>query len=205
MNEKIKQHYKELFKKHGNKSESVQYSDKDTQYKRFEILTQIDTNLDSIIDIGCGLAHLYDYLKNNGFEGRYLGLDYVEDFITECNEIYKNDNNSKFYQFDIIEDEIVPNEYDYVLLSGVFNNKFEDNKNFMEISIKKMFEACKKGVAFNAMSTYVDYQDEGLYYSNPLEIFDFCKKNITKKVVLRHDYLIKENSIPFEYCIYLYK
>jgi hypothetical protein len=72
-------------------------------------------------------------------------------------------------------------------------------------TIKKMYEVCGKGVAFNAMSTYVDFQADDLYYSDPLEIFDYCKRNLTRKVVLRHDYLVKENSIPFEYAIYLYK
>jgi len=72
-------------------------------------------------------------------------------------------------------------------------------------TIHKMFSACKKGVAFNAMSTYVDYRDEILYYSNPMEIFDYCKRNLTRNVILRHEYLVKENSIPYEYTMYLYK
>lgn len=204
MNNEIKKHYQELFRKHGNKSESVQYTDKESQYKRFEILTQIDRQLNSIVDVGCGLAHLYDYLNTKGFIGQYLGLDYVNEFIESCKKKYETVENCTFDHFDIIKNDI-PKKYDYVMLSGVFNNKFVTNKEFMEISIRKMFEACNKGVAFNAMSTYVDYQDKELYYSNPIEIFDFCKKNITKKVTLRHDYLVKENSIPFEYCIYLYK
>jgi SAM-dependent methyltransferase len=204
MNNKIKKHYQDLFRKFGNKSESVQYTDKASHYKRFEILSQIDRQLNSIVDVGCGLAHLYDYLKTKGFKGQYLGLDYVNEFIESCKRTYETEENCSFDQFDIIINDI-PKNYDYVMLSGVFNNKFENNKEFMEISINKMYEACNKGVAFNAMSTYVDYQDEELYYSNPIEIFDFCKKNITNKVTLKHDYLVKENSIPFEYCIYLYK
>jgi hypothetical protein len=71
--------------------------------------------------------------------------------------------------------------------------------------IKSMFNACTKGIALNAMSTYVDFQADNLYYTDPLEIFDYCKRNLSRKVTLRHDYLVKENSIPFEYCIYVYK
>lgn len=204
MNDEIKKHYQDLFRKHGNKSESVQYSDKESHYKRFEILSQIDPQLNSVVDVGCGLAHFFDYLKTKGFIGQYLGLDYVNEFIESCKRKYDTGENCTFNQFDIIKNDI-PKNFDYVMLSGVFNNKFVNNKEFMEISIHKMYEACNKGVAFNAMSTYVDYQDKELYYSNPIEIFDFCKKYISKKVTLRHDYLVKENSIPFEYCIYLYK
>jgi hypothetical protein len=68
-----------------------------------------------------------------------------------------------------------------------------------------MFQSCQKGIAFNAMSTYVDFQVDDLYYSNPLAVFDFCKKNLSRKVTLKHDYILREGSIPFEYVIYVYK
>ena len=81
----------------------------------------------------------------------------------------------------------------------------ENNQEFMYQTIGKMYDACEKGVAFNAMSTYVDYQDEDLYYSDPLKVFDYCKKNLTSRVVLNHDYLVKSDSIPFEYTMFLYR
>ena len=95
--------------------------------------------------------------------------------------------------------------YDYVFLSGVFNNIMENNWEFMKLTLRKMFNACNKGIAFNAMSTYVDYFDEELFYVDPCKVFDFCKKELSSKVTLRNDYLIKENSIPFEFAIYVYK
>lgn len=204
MDDNIKKHYKTLFNQYGNAPESVQYSDKKTQYKRFEILSEIDRNLASVIDVGCGLAHLYDYLASTGYKGKYLGLDFVEEFIEANQQKYGQEDKLSFKTFDINKDNI-DEGYDYIMLSGVFNNKSDNNEEFMYGTIKKMYDACQKGVAFNAMSTYVDFQADNLYYSNPLDVFDFCKKNLTRKVTLRHDYLVKENSIPFEYCIYLYK
>jgi len=57
----------------------------------------------------------------------------------------------------------------------------------------------------NPNSNYVDYQDDKLYYSNPVKIFDFCKTTLSGRVVLRHEYQTKPNLIPFEYTIYVYK
>jgi hypothetical protein len=201
----LKLHYKELFDKYGVNPKSVQYTDKATQIKRFEILSQIDPKMSSVTDFGCGLGDLYLYLKDSfGYHGKYLGLDFVPDFVHSCNKIFSNDPNANFIIFDIKNDELLEIN-DYVLLSGVFNNKTPDNYDFMYNTIRKMFAYANKGVAFNSMSTYVDYQEEHLFYTNPLEVFDFCKREITSKVVLRHDYQVKENIIPFEYCIYLYK
>jgi len=76
---------------------------------------------------------------------------------------------------------------------------------FLTSSVEKMFSAARKAVAFNALSTYVDYEDEGLYYCDPLRLFDHLKRHVAKKATLRHDYLVKPNSIPFEFSVYLFK
>jgi SAM-dependent methyltransferase len=205
MNSEIKEHYKKLFLQHGMDPKSVQWSDSITQTNRFKILSEIDANLKSVIDVGCGLGDFFTYLKKDKeFSGKYLGLDYLQEFVDACNEQFRSEGNTAFQLFDLTTDEFPP-AYDYIFLSGVFNNKIEQDEQFMYQSIEKMFKAALKGVSFNALSTYVDYQDDGLFYSNPLAVFDFCKKNITRKITLRHDYLVKEGSIPFEYTIYLYK
>lgn len=200
----VKQDFQKRFKQFGDSPQAMHWLDKISQEKRFQILIEISNQLNSVIDVGCGTGHLYKYLLKKRFKGKYLGLDFVPDFIHFAKNTYHLDQNAKFRIFDLRKDRF-PQNYDYLILSGVFNNKMSDNKNFMLDTITKMFQASKKGIAFNAMSTYVDYCANDLYYSNPLEVFDFCKKNLTKKVTLRHDYMTKKNSIPYEYAIYLYK
>ena len=202
---KMKEHYKSLYKQHGNSVKSVQWRDQSSQYARFKILADIEYNIGSVIDIGCGLGDLYGYLLDTrNYQGSYLGLDFVNEFIEAAKKKYSNNTKSSFRDFDLKNDTI-PKGYEYILLSGVFNNKMDGNKEFMLDGIRKMFDSCSKGIAFNALSTYVDYKDEHLYYSNPCEVFDFCKNELSRKITLRHDYLVKENSIPFEYTIYLYR
>jgi SAM-dependent methyltransferase len=207
MNKVIQNHYSNLYQQYGNSPKSLQWSDTYSQFKRFKILSEIakDVSWSRIIDIGCGLAHFLDYLKNQKqFNGEYLGLDFVSDFIIDNKKRFKNNKDTLFQLFDVAVNEL-PNDFDYIFISGIFNNKTNENADFLKNTITKAFNSTKKGVAFNLMSTYVDYMDEGLYYANPMEIFDYCKTHITKKITLRHDYLVKENTIPFEFTIYLYK
>lgn len=200
----LKQHYKNLLNKHGSSPEAVQHINTESQYKRFEILSEIAPEIDSVIDVGCGLGDMFQFLNLNDFKGKYLGLDFIPEFIELSNQHFKEHKNAQFKVCDLLSDNI-PQGYDYILLSGVFNNNQKDNEDFMLSTIKKMFDSSKKGIAFNAMSTYVDFQDSNLYYSDPLKVFDFCKRNLTRRIVLKHDYLVKEDSIPFEYTMYLYK
>lgn len=200
----LKQHYKNLLNQYGPSPEAVQHINTESQYKRFEILSEIAPEMDSIIDVGCGLGDMFQFLNLNDFKGKYLGLDFIPEFVELSNQHFKEHKNAQFKVCDLLSDSI-PQGYDYILLSGVFNNNQEDNEEFMLSTIKKMFDSSQKGIAFNAMSTYVDFQDSNLYYSDPLKVFDFCKRNLTRRIVLKHDYLVKEGSIPFEYTMYLYK
>jgi len=202
MIENLKQYYQELLIKHGPSPEAVQHIHKSSQYKRFEILTSIAKKNDSIVDIGCGLGDMFQYLTEQKFSGRYLGLDFVEEFIMLAKKKYSP--RASFQQCDLLTEE-VPSGYDYIILSGVFNNKMQNNHEFMLTTLEKMFSSCKKGIAFNAMSTYVDYQDDNLYYTDPLYIFDFCKKKLSRNVTLKHDYILKQGSIPYEYTIFVYR
>ena len=199
----LRNHYKTLFDEHGDSAKSVQCTDSKTQFKRFEILSEVDSELNSVIDLGCGLGDLYKYLNKKNNHIKYLGLDFVEEFIDAANKNLST-NCVDFKVFDILNEEI-PQGYDYIILSGVFNNIREDNWGFMKNALRKMFKSCNKGISFNAMSTYVDYYDEGLFYVDPCKVFDFCKKELGAKVTLRNDYVVKENSIPFEFVIYIYK
>lgn len=201
----LKQHYIDLYNQFGVHPSAIQWSSKETQFKRFEILCdQIKPN-DNILDLGCGFGDMVYYLQDNTtFKGNYLGLDFVPEFINSATTRFENDSNINFQLFDI-KNDFLPNDFDVIVLSGVFNNLVDDNWKFITETIEKMFIATNRAVSFNALSTYVDYQDKELYYSNPTKLFDYCKTMITAKVTLRHDYLIKENSIPFEFTMHLKK
>ena len=47
------------------------------------------------------------------------------------------------------------------------------------------------------ITDYVDFKNKGTFYASPEKIFKISKK-ISKRVLLKHDYL------PFEFCIYIY-
>ena len=197
----LKKHYQSLFKKHGPRPEAVQYSDFETQIARFQILTQIDPHLTSVLDVGCGLGDLWAFLRSNGDESKYLGLDNVPEFVDYANSRF--DDNSLAMLVDNLEE--LPTGYDYSILSGVFNNKMEDNWAFMTKTLRKMYEVSLKGISFNAMSTYVDYFDPDLYYVDPVDVWKFCKKELGGHPVLRHDYSLRKNGFPYEFAVYVYK
>lgn len=194
----IKEHYEALLQEHGDSHLSAQYSSRESQEVRFRILADIaDLNGKRILDFGCGTGHLATYLKANGVSCEYTGVDIVPGFFPVARE--KNPEA----RFGLME-EFRWETFDYAFVSGVFNNRMDHNEAFYQQTVRQLLDMVTGGLAFNMMSTYVDYQDEGLYYEDPLKAFAFVKA-LTPFVTLRHDYLVKPNSIPFEFAIYAYK
>jgi SAM-dependent methyltransferase len=185
--------------KYGDGFESAQWSSRETQERRFEILTQIaDLNGASILDFGCGSGHLASYLNSKNMKFSYTGVDVVEEFFN----IARVKNPSS--RFGLLE-EFEHEKFDYIFISGVFNNKRKGNRKFYQETLKMVYGMCSKGIAFNMMSTYVDYQDAGLFYESPERAFRFVKEELTPFVQLRHDYEVKRGVVPFEFAIYALK
>jgi SAM-dependent methyltransferase len=200
----LKDYYRSLFEENGDSPQAAQHTSREGQFKRFEILTDPISKSHSIVDVGCGLGEMLRFLRKNNYTGQYLGLDFLPEFITAANSKFKNDSNAEFIEYDVCRDEL-PEKYHYILMSGIFNNKMPKNQSFMFDTITKLYDKCYCGLAFNALSTHVEYQDDTLYYSNPMLVFDYCKKNLTPFVSLKHDYLTKPDGFPYEYTMFLSK
>ncbi len=187
--------YEERLEKYGVSAKAMGWRDKEQQYIRFVALAAIgDLNNCSILDVGCGFGDFYDFLKQKGSNVQYTGYDISSKLV----EIARQKHPEATFQVrDILEEE--SNEkFDYVVSSGILNARLSDNEGFVKRMLKRCFELCNMGVAINMMTSYVDYQQEDLYYYSPESVFAFAK-TLTRRATLRHDYM------PFEFTIYLYK
>jgi len=195
----IEKHYFELLNKYGDSAAAVQYSSKESQFRRFAALTRIaDLSGKRILDYGCGTAALMEYLTSvNQIPSLYQGVDIVPQFFDYAKNKFPS---GKF----CLPNELDDSKFDFVFISGVFNNIREDNRAFWQETIKSLFERCTQGIAFNLMSSYVDYRDPELFYEDPEHAFHFMKTQITPYVCINHDYLAKVNSVPFEFTIFGY-
>ncbi|WBY00902.1 class I SAM-dependent methyltransferase [Ramlibacter tataouinensis] len=198
-NDHIREHYRQLLKQHGDTAAAAQYSSRDSQERRFRQLARIgELRGARVLDFGCGSGHLATYLAQSGFPVDYTGVDIVPELLQAGRAKHPQ------HRFGLLE-EFAGERFDYVLVSGVYNNARPDNRQFWQDSVRDLFVRCDRGLAFNMMSTYVDYRDRGLFYESPEHAFAFVKRELTPYVNLIHDYLVKDGSIPFEFCIHAYR
>jgi hypothetical protein len=93
----------------------------------------------------------------------------------------------------------VEDEYDFVVLSGVFNIAGEvpakDWNQFCHAMIEKMYSMCKMGIAFNFLTSYNTFSASDLSYFNPTQLFDFCARRLSRFVVVDHGFPLYECAI----------
>ncbi|MFK7889184.1 MAG: trans-aconitate 2-methyltransferase [Granulosicoccus sp.] len=200
--EQLSDFYTDLVTQHGCSPEGVQHKDLESQESRIKVLTGIgDLQRAKILDFGCGTGYLFDYLKTHcDFKGEYVGYDLSEKMVEVAANTYPE---ARFEQRNILNDGI-PETFDYVLINGTFNNKLDDNWGLMTTLLSRLFAKTQRGIAFNALSTYIDFVNPGNYYVSPTDLFRYCKENLSPSVTLRHDYEVKKGIVPFEYTLYVY-
>lgn len=194
----VNSYYTDKIVKNGLTPQGVDWNSEESQYLRFEVLSSvIDQNESfSVLDYGCGFGSMLDFYKTkyNSFE--FLGFDISDEMINSARKSHPEDKNARWFTS---LDEI-PNA-DYTIASGIFNVKLKNSdSDWLEYILETLMAINKKtdkGFSFNMLTKYSDaeYMKDYLYYADPLFIFDYCKRNFSKYVALKHDYPLYEFTI----------
>lgn len=194
INKDINKFYDQNLQSHGNTAQGVGWKNQEAQQVRFGQLLKLltDRNGFSVNDLGCGTGDFAQYLFSNGFASfEYTGYDMLEKMVQIASNIYKDEPGCTFKQITGAADMA---EADYTVASGIFNIRYElTNEEWLPYiiqTITQMNASSRKGFAFNALTSYsdADKMQPYLYYSDPLYLFDYCKKHFSRNVALLHDY-----------------
>jgi SAM-dependent methyltransferase len=179
--------YSRRFEQHGVDPRTLNVGDLEKYTQQHAIHASIG-RLDGavILDIGCGLANFYEFVKTRCVRVHYIGYDVVEPFV-EANS--KRFPDAKFRLTDVTRDSII-DRCDYVVMCQVFNNKYSeaDNIAVVEGVMRKAFDSADKGLSIDMLSTYVSRMEDHLFYYSPEQMFAFAK-TLTPYVTLLHAYL----------------
>jgi hypothetical protein len=87
---------------------------------------------------------------------------------------------------------------DYSVASGIFNVKLshavEVWLEYVLRTLATLDALSLRGFAFNMLSTYSDppRRRDDLFYADPVQMFDLCKRRFSSRVALLHDYPLYE-------------
>ncbi len=198
-------HYEKCLHDHGDSHLGVDWPTEMDADLRHEVMLGIiqyyQNRKVKLLDFGCGASHLYDYIirKNMADLIDYHGLDISEKFISLSKNKYPHIN---YYCQNITENNYNLDQFDYIILNGVFTEKCDLSFDEMFTYFKEILIRVKKitriGFAFNVMSKQVDWERKDLFHLQFDKLANFLTQNISRHFLIRHDYGL------FEYTTYVY-
>jgi len=202
--ETLRSHYEQSFRAHGATAKGVDWgeraSDLGIRYDKMAAVIATETaGPVSLLDVGCGYGGLYDHLIARKVAVDYTGIDAVAAMIDSARERHPD---ARFVLGDILEWNAA-GQYDYVVSNGILTQKLDvpgaEMDEYASLLIRRMFSLCGRGIAFNVMTTKVNYFANNLYYRNPAELFAWCMTELTRHIRIDHAYPL------YEYTMYLYR
>ncbi|OEK05221.1 class I SAM-dependent methyltransferase [Roseivirga misakiensis] len=194
---KVEKLYSDNIKKFGNSAQSVGWGNQQKQDLRFKQLLKVvgdNSQPFSVNELGCGYGELVKYCEKHEFAlTQYDGYDISADMLKAARE-YLNGPQIALHHASAIHTNA-----DFTIASGIFNVMFDEDKeawiNHIKRTLMQMYEQADKGISFNLLTKYVDFEAKDLYYADPAYYFDFCKRELSRFVTLIHDYPLYEWTI----------
>ena len=199
-------HYRDKFATHGATPLGVDWNGEASQRVQFEQLLKLlpDGASCSLNDFGCGYGALADLLVDRAGDFDYRGYDLNPEMISAASERHATNAHVAFH----VADEPLARA-DYGVASGVFTLRLGRTDAECRAQLLQSLDALDRtsrlGFGFNCLTAYSDRDrmKDHLYYPDPCDLFDLCKRRYARNVALLHDYglyaftiLVRKGALP---------
>jgi SAM-dependent methyltransferase len=178
---------------HGATPAAVGWHDAGAQHLRFSRLARVLDDHPAggpadVADWGCGYGALLAHLDARGAAiARYDGYDLSPDMLAAA----PADPRCRWIHGSELE-----RDYDYVFVSGAFNVRLGTPEagwaEHVRATLRALHARTRRGLAFNLLTSWVDWRSDDLFYADPAEWFTFCRRELSRAVSLQHDYPLYE-------------
>lgn len=173
---------------HGVTPAAVGWPDPDAQRLRFEQLCHAlaGTDAGDVADLGCGYGALFEHLLATGRDVRsYRGYDLSAAMLAAARARIADPRATWVHGGTLDADA------DHVFVSGTFNVRFDADRAawaaWVRETLRALWARTRSALAFNVLTTYVDWRADHLHYEDPRELLDFCHRELSPRVAILHD------------------
>lgn len=184
--------YKQRIAEHGVGYKAMWGDEESNRWKafeRFKIIEQDDLQAsDMLLDLGCGIGLLCEYLDKIKAKINYTGVDIVPEFLEqiEKNKYGKTIKANFFADFDNLP------QSDWLAIFGSINKKWllglEENNDVSGVYdwLKRCFERSRKGLFLSCFSSRADTPKPANVHLDPVKLLDIFGSSL-KSYRIRHD------------------
>lgn len=208
-------HHARLFGEHGATPRGVDWNDEAEFLYRYGKMLEVISGdptpsggePPTLLDVGCGWGGLAAYCQARGVAVRYTGIDVVPEMIEYGRRSLPD---ATFVLGDFLKWD-APHAFDYLVCNGTLTQKLDATipaiEAYARAMVRRMFERCGRGIAFNLMSNRVNFVAPNLYYNSPVEVLAWCLGELSPRVRLDHGYssLASGAGKLFDFTVYVYR
>jgi len=158
--------YKESIKKYSPFSvKALRWNSKESQLVRFRSLLRLgDFQNKSLLDVGCGIADLFFFLKDNSFNIKYTGIEILKEFFDTAKIRLNGYENINLINNDFFNHKFT-NSYDFTICNGSLNLKEDDNYRLLFDFINKSISITNNAIGVTLLKEADGYiKDERLFH-----------------------------------------
>lgn len=145
------------------------WESREAQFRRFSVLTDfVDLTGKELLDVGCGLGHLLDHLKEKNISCSYTGVDLLDSMHRDAS---KRHSDHRFLCGDMFAQSLFDlRSFDVIYCSGIFNLNMGNNYDFLKTALIRFLELAREAVVFNLLHRDAPDKEEKYYYFYPDQI-----------------------------------
>lgn len=195
----IENYYLPRIHSHNEDHLKLGWESKDAQFKRFSVLLPLLHDNIRLLDAGCGLGNLIDFIESSGIHVKYTGIDILDSFI---NEARSKRPDTDFHHADIFSvKHFADAEFDLVYSSGIFNIDSGVNEKVLIDALIEFDRLSSKYIVFNLLHVRSQDKENGYYYFDPAKVHDIVHSVLPGCIRIQID----DSYLKNDFSVIIYK
>jgi dTDP-4-amino-4,6-dideoxygalactose transaminase len=192
--------YDEQLRRHGDTPRGALWPNEEDVQTRFDVMLDVIDRVDeepvTLCDLGCGTGGLLAHIRKRALKNiSYVGVDRSELALSYARAKFPE---ATFLEIDISDPQadLKPLACDYLVANGLFIGKFDmthdEMWSFLASTVRRLWPFVRRGIAFNAMSTIVEWSRDDLFHLSMDEAARLLHAVAGRNVRIRADYGLYE-------------
>ncbi|MBV8373773.1 MAG: DegT/DnrJ/EryC1/StrS family aminotransferase, partial [Candidatus Eremiobacteraeota bacterium] len=192
--------YDEELRRHGDTPRGAIWPNEEDLQTRFDVMLDVIDREDdepvTLCDLGCGTGSLLAHIRKRGLQNvTYVGVDRSALALSYARAKFPD---VTFHEVDISDPQadLKALTCDYLVANGLFVGKFDMTHDqmwaFLASTVRRLWPYVRRGMAFNAMSTIVEWHRDDLFHLSMDEAARLLHAVAGRNVRIRADYGLYE-------------
>lgn len=197
----LRERYDDGLRRFGDNFAGLFYPNEADRLTRFDVMLDLIERENEhapvvLCDFGCGTGDLLAHIRRRSMQNiTYIGVDISPVALAIARKKFPG---VSFLEMDVLDEsaDVTAISCDFLVATGVFTGKFDMSHDEMwalvASTIRRLWPQVRRGLAFNVMSTIVDWERSDLFHLSMDDAARLLHDLVGRNVTIRADYGLYE-------------